>query len=91
MLTINNTFVLPGGKGEKLLTENCHYICIIIIRTGYGGYLLFGVNTKYISSNVMKISVNSRVRSMSEISDIFNTSDKMSLVLTEKSKGLGSI
>ena len=31
------------------------------------------VNTKYISSNVMKISVNSRVRSTSEISDIFNT------------------
>ena len=33
----------------------------------------FEVNTKYISSNVMKISVNSRVRSASEISDIFNT------------------
>ena len=31
------------------------------------------VNTKYISSNVMKISVNSRVRSTSEFSDIFNT------------------
>ena len=37
------------------------------------GYLLFEVNTKYISSNVMKISVNSRVRSKSKISDIFNT------------------
>ena len=33
----------------------------------------FEVNTKYISSNVMKISVNSRVRSTSEFSDIFNT------------------
>ena len=33
----------------------------------------FKVNTKYISSNVMKISENSRVRSTSEISDIFNT------------------
>ena len=32
----------------------------------------FEVNTKYISSNVMKISVNSRVRSTSEFSDIFN-------------------
>ena len=31
------------------------------------------VNTKYISSNVMKISVNSRVRSTSEFYDIFNT------------------
>ena len=33
----------------------------------------FEVNTKYISSNVMKISVNSRVRSTKEFSDIFNT------------------
>ena len=33
----------------------------------------FEVNTKYISSNVMKISVNSRVHSTSEFSDIFNT------------------
>ena len=33
----------------------------------------FEVNTKYISSNVLKISVISRVRSMSEIADIFNT------------------
>ena len=32
----------------------------------------FEVNTKYISSNVLKISVISRVRSTSEISDIFN-------------------
>ena len=37
------------------------------------GYLLFEVNIKYISSNVMKISENSRVRSTSEFSDIFNT------------------
>ena len=33
----------------------------------------FEVNTKYISSNVLKISVISRVRGMSEIADIFNT------------------
>ena len=33
----------------------------------------FEVNTKYISSNVMKISINSRVCSTSEFSDIFNT------------------
>ena len=33
----------------------------------------FEVNTKYILSNVSKISVVSRVRSTSEISDIFNT------------------
>ena len=33
----------------------------------------FSVNTKYISSNVLKISEISRVRSTSEIADIFNT------------------
>ena len=33
----------------------------------------FEVNTEYISSNVMKISVNPRVRSTSGISEIFNT------------------
>ena len=33
----------------------------------------FEVNTKYISSNVLKILVISRVRSTSEIADIFNT------------------
>ena len=33
----------------------------------------FEVNTKYISSNALKISVISRVRSTSEIADIFNT------------------
>ena len=33
----------------------------------------FEANTKYISSKVLKISVISRVRSTSEIADIFNT------------------
>ena len=33
----------------------------------------FEVNTKCISSNVLKISVTSRLRSTSEIADIFNT------------------
>ena len=44
----------------------------------------FEVNTKYISSNALKISVISRVRSTSEIADIFNTSDEIYLVFTEK-------
>ena len=44
----------------------------------------FEVNTKYISSNVMKISVNSRVRSTSEFYDIFNTCDEIFLVFSEK-------
>ena len=44
----------------------------------------FEVNTKYISSNVLKISAISRVRSTSEIADIFNTFDEIFLVFTEK-------
>ena len=43
----------------------------------------FQGNTKYISSNGFKISVISRVRSTSEISDIFHTRWNI-LVLTEK-------
>ena len=42
------------------------------------------MNTKYISSNVTKISVISRVRSTSEIADIFNTGDEIFLVFAEK-------
>ena len=44
----------------------------------------FEVNTKYIPSNALKISVISRVRSTSEIADIFNTWDEIYLVFTEK-------
>ena len=44
----------------------------------------FEVNTKYISSNVLKISVISRVRSTSEIAGIFKTLDEIFLVFTEK-------
>ena len=44
------------------------HICCILIITYF-----FEVNTKSISSNVLKMSVISRVRSTSEIADIFNT------------------
>ena len=45
-----------------------------IVRNNYiKDIYCFEVNTKYISSNVLKISVISRVRSTSEIADIFNT------------------
>ena len=44
------------------------------------------MNTKYIASNVLKISVISRVRSTREIADIFNILDKILLVLTKKRK-----
>ena len=45
---------------------------------------VFEVNTKYISSNVLRISEISRVRRTSEIADIFNTWDEIFLVFTEK-------
>ena len=44
----------------------------------------FEVNTKYISSNVLKISVISRVRSTNKITDICKTFDELALVFTEK-------
>ena len=45
---------------------------------------LFEVNTKYISSSELKISEFSRVRSTSEIFDVFNSRDEIYLVFTEK-------
>ena len=42
------------------------------------------MKTKYISSNVMKISVTSRGHSTGEISKIFSTGDEIFLVFTEK-------
>ena len=50
------------------------------------GICIFEVNTRYISSNVLKISIISRVRSTSEIANIFNTWDEIFLVFAEKSK-----
>ena len=46
----------------------------------------FEVNTKYISSSVLKTSEFSQVRSTSENSDVFNSRDEIYLVFTEKSK-----
>ena len=44
------------------------------------------VNTKYISSSVLKTSEFSRVRSTVENSDVFKSRDEIYLVFTEKSK-----
>ena len=44
----------------------------------------FSVNTKNISSHVLKISAISLVLRTREISDIFNTFDEIYLVFTEK-------
>ena len=46
----------------------------------------FEVNTKYISSSVLKTSEFSRVCSTVENSDVFNSRDEVYLVFTEKSK-----
>ena len=43
------------------------------------------MNTKYISSSVLKTLEFSRVRSTSEYSDIFNSRDEIYLVFTKKS------
>ena len=48
------------------------------------GYLLFDVNTKYISSSELKTSEFSRVRSTSENFYVFNSRDEIYLVFTEK-------
>ena len=50
------------------------------------GIYFFEVNTKYISSSVLKTSEFSRVRSTSENLDVFNSRDDIYLVFTEKSK-----
>ena len=44
----------------------------------------FSVNTKNISSHVLKISAISLVLRTREISDIFNTFDEINLVFTSK-------
>ena len=52
----------------------------------YRGYLFFEVNTKHISSSVLKTSEFLWVRSTNEIFDTFNSRDEKYLVFTKKSK-----
>ena len=47
---------------------------------------MFEVNTKNISSSVLKTSEFSLVRSMSKNSDVINSQDEIYLIFTEKSK-----
>ena len=54
---------------SKLHIDRCEAEVNLIIEDIY----FFEVNTKYISSNVLKISAFSRMRSKSEIDDIFST------------------
>ena len=55
-----------------------------VMRKNIEDVYFFEVNTKYISSNVLKISVISRVRRKNKIADICNTFDELFLVFTEK-------
>ena len=47
-------------------------------------FSFFSINTKAISSNVLKISANSLGLCTREIDDIFNTFDEIYLVFTSK-------
>ena len=81
------TFVVQFELNCMEGATHCNINKQIILRTSYiEDIYFFEVNTKYVSSNVMKISVNSRVRSTSDFSDIFNTFDEIYLAFTEKSK-----
>ena len=55
-----------------------------VMRKNIEDIYFFEVNTKYISSNVLKISVISRVRSTNKIADICNVFDELFLIFTEK-------
>ena len=66
-------------RAEEPTSKNIEYI------------YFFEVNTKYISSNVLKISVISRVRSTSEIAGIFNTFDEIFLTFRVKEGIFGTL
>ena len=63
----------PMQNANVLNTELNDLRKTICLRKHIEDIYFFEVNTKYISSNVLKISGISRVRSTSEIADIFNT------------------
>ena len=65
-----------GKERSSLLIKSIEDIC------------LFEVKSKYISSSELKISEFSRVRSMSENFDVFNSRDEIYFVFTEKKSKL---
>ena len=52
---------------DQLLEANHSFFC-----NNIDNFFFFKVNTKYISSNVLEISIISRVRSTSGTADVFN-------------------
>ena len=53
--------------------SRCIYSVFLVYVAYIGDIYFFEVNTKYISSHVLKISVISRVLRTREIVDVFNT------------------
>ena len=76
------------GKNKKINNTHANIkVGFNGVQCIYRGYLLFEVNTKYISSSELKTSEFSRARSTSEIFYVFNSRDEIYLVFTEnKSK-----
>ena len=72
----------PGKNNEKLLWKKVKFFPFTekIKRK----FTFFSVNTKNISSHVLKISAISLVLRTLEIADIFNTFDEIYLVFTSK-------
>ena len=70
---------------QRGIEINIDYLKPLYPEYNYGDIYFSELNTKYISLNVLKILVISRVRSTSEIADIFNTLDEILLVFTENS------
>ena len=63
-----------------------HAVCfpLVFLEKKFKKNLLFSVNTKNISSHVLKISENSLVLRTREFTDIFITFDEIYLVFTSK-------
>ena len=63
-----------------------HAVCfpLVFLEKKFKENLLFSVNAKNISSNVLKISENSLVLRTREFTDIFITFDETYLVFTSK-------
>ena len=65
--------LLQANSRAFLFLDSLQKYCRLYVYEYIEDIYFFYVNTKYILSNVMKISVNSRARSTSEFYDIFNT------------------
>ena len=72
------------AKSRQKMIPACSLFSVSFPREILKENLLFSVNTKNISSNVLKISENSLVLRTREFTDIFITLDEIYLVFTSK-------